>query len=1150
MPRPGPLRRRAAAGACAVLLALPSAAAAQDGWFDLEVPGAVEEVLGRGLPFEGPRLLRGLIDLFQGPEWVTARESAATFRRCLEDLQRLRTHWRAVERAAGEVSLRAAERAGGRPVLEGFLDLLGLRLAHDGRRLRVVPRPAEVRLRAAAAARADNAADGDADRAAPDAAAAPGCAAGAGGSWRSDNVERRLNAGDAIAWDLPHFVVALPLTPRAWLEVLYPRGSWDDATAGAEAVELAAGMLARLVTDPDPARLYAGLAALDPPTLAWLARTPRLLSRLYAEHLAAFADFARAFRVRDGRVETPGGAESVRFWEDLVGASVDEPERFAERLFDEPQWAYAYDLIARLPARQRFVFGNWRSDARARRDGLRSLRRVLRGLPAPASWFVDPDQSPDDDAALRYTRRSTVLGRLAARALALRGAGASAASASPAPVLFGWDPPYPFDPADALRAVAVDDSGAPVAPASLDFWTQVFSGDGVPEEGDVRVDRIDPRPRIDAAYLIAAGVTGPPGAGRARLHAVAFAQRVFSGHAAAETASVFIAVRAFARYPMLMLSVERMGVADPGVYAALAHAALRVERLGDGLERRRALSLFQGALALVERARLAGTLSADTAGRALRGLAEAAHPAPGGGFGGALAAWLSGRLLPDLGVPVEPALGATAMDDGLLAALAGAGPGAAPGPLLEWEGLRYRFDPGAAALERLRRTRAQLGGNRLDTVLAVAGIARHLETAGDPEQGAGDVGVLAAAAETLERSTEIVRSPYLGLPGVTVRVSSYANEVGGIVRDLREAVERRRPDRLRRPARELRNVVDVLLADTLRTLAYAVPLASAYGTDLLGNDVAARHDFGAHIQEEELRGRAAWLPPWGGSEAPYPFGAAAVVPITEDDAFGTGWRVYGSLLSLDLAFGRMSLALASVAPPGSERNPGTTLTTDDRRFLSLAVTLFDPEAAAGDGPARIADALRRGRERVLRLTDDASELARGAGVAAVADAVGLAGARRNELRWALRHRPEAVDRVFTRGELFWLGAGPVDRPPAGWGAPGLPLDGCLCVRIPSPHGVDLARAGPERLASTYVDLQLALAEAVDELGLPARIVRHLLPFAMGDLLNEAAAASTGDVAEALVRYVHDLPRARIEDYVAMQVGRGLPLRAPEEPAWR
>ncbi len=76
---------------------------------------------------------------------------------------------------------------------------------------------------------------------------------------------------------------------------------------------------------------------------------------------------------------------------------------------------------------------------------------------------------------------------------------------------------------------------------------------------------------------------------------------------------------------------------------------------------------------------------------------------------------------------------------------------------------------------------------------------------------------------------------------------------------------------------------------------------------------------------------------------------------------------------------------------------------------------------------------------------------------------------------------------------------------------------------------------------------MALAEAVDDLGLPAAIAADLLPFAVGELVSGARPASAGDVAEALSRYVRRLPRTRIEDYVAMQVGPGLPLRAPEPP---
>ena len=265
---------------------------------------------------------------------------------------------------------------------------------------------------------------------------------------------------------------------------------------------------------------------------------------------------------------------------------------------------------------------------------------------------------------------------------------------------------------------------------------------------------------------------------------------------------------------------------------------------------------------------------------------------------------------------------------------------------IEWEGLRYSFDRGAAAFERLRRVRTRLGSNRLDTVLVLAQLAEELA------EGAGDGPALARAIETLEASTAVVRNPYVGLPGVNARVGSYASEIESIVRELREAAERRRPDRIERPARDLRYVVDVLLADLLRTLAYVVHLANAYETDLLGSDVAARHDFGVHLKDEPLRARAAWLPPWGGPAPPHPFHVAAA-PTLSDDEFGAGWRVYGSLLSLDLAFAQM--ALVSVrAPSDGQAGLGAALTPEDRHFLALAVPLFNPEAAAeaGTGPHR------------------------------------------------------------------------------------------------------------------------------------------------------------------------------------------------------
>ena len=89
--------------------------------------------------------------------------------------------------------------------MEAFLDLFDLRLAGGGSDQRVAPNRAEPRSRQA---------EETEDQGLP-------AVCGAGGGSGSAEIERRLNAGETIAWDLPRFEVTLPLSPRVWLQVLY-----------------------------------------------------------------------------------------------------------------------------------------------------------------------------------------------------------------------------------------------------------------------------------------------------------------------------------------------------------------------------------------------------------------------------------------------------------------------------------------------------------------------------------------------------------------------------------------------------------------------------------------------------------------------------------------------------------------------------------------------------------------------------------------------------------------------------------------------------------------------------------------------------------------------------------------------------------------
>ena len=371
------MRQTLAAAACAGLILSPTAAPAQSAWFDLTVPGSLEEMLGTAdRSLAGPRLMRSLIGAFHDPTGTifNPAQAAGAFRACLGDVQRLQDGWRAVARTAGAVSLpAAASAAGGRRALEQFLDVFDLRLAGGGASPRVTPNPTEARRRAEATTGQDEPA-----------------VCGAGGGWTAVEIERRLNAGETIAWDVPHFEVSLPLSPQMWLQVVYGNASGPAAT------ERAADLVGRLVTDPRAARFYTGLAALDDPTLAWLATNPRVLSRLAAEHLTAFAQYGGGLRVRDGAVRVTGGATADAFLEAMVGAPVNEPERFVDRLFSSERVAAAFDLMSRLPEpSRRFVTGAGQPDSRDWRRGLSLLGRVIETLPLPDPRFAERRNARD-----------------------------------------------------------------------------------------------------------------------------------------------------------------------------------------------------------------------------------------------------------------------------------------------------------------------------------------------------------------------------------------------------------------------------------------------------------------------------------------------------------------------------------------------------------------------------------------------------------------------------------------------------------------------------------------------------------------------------------------------------------------------------------
>jgi hypothetical protein len=460
--------------------------------------------------------------------------------------------------------------------------------------------------------------------------------------------------------------VPIPLTPEAWRRILGD----GDATAG--------DLVTAVATHPPAARLFRGLATLDPATLAALAGEADTLRRILRGHADAFSIFAPSFRIEDGRVAVPGGHAQSTLWQEVIGAPVMRPAEFLLRLAsaDAGRLFFFYDSIERLDeAHRRFALSAGERDPERRVERVRALK-VLFSAADP--WWDD--------------------GR----------------------------PPFRRPPADAARVLdtaRVTPEGGLAAPNREVLWEAAFA-DQVDAPAAWRA-RLAQSAAADAAWLVERIANVEYNLGRSRLGLFAFAQRVFGdGADAADAGDLLAALRGYGRYRALALTLERMGVRDVALHAA---AARHAQRLEEGREHARvALAQFQGALALVERAVHASTLDADEGAGRVRSLL--AVPLEDGRYGDGVARWIEADLLPVFRERLRLAPTAAA-ETVALHALAGYASGRAP-LRRQWEGLPYDVDPAAAEYRRLVRTRERQGGPKLDDALAAPAAEREARLAG------------------------------------------------------------------------------------------------------------------------------------------------------------------------------------------------------------------------------------------------------------------------------------------------------------------------------------------------------------------------------------------------------------------------------------
>jgi hypothetical protein len=851
----------------------------------------------------------------------------------------------------------------------------------------------------------------------------------------------RLTKGEAVRVEVPAETVPIPLPVKVWSESVFQRPI------------TVAGLFSAVIADRRAALLCHGLAALDDETLQFLADRPALVTRLYEHEAGAFAAFAGSLRIRHDAIVVPGGSAAAPLWEAVVDEKVGRPDRFIRELFSRRSGrvAYVYDALTQLDAPTRaFALGLWMKDSGLRMDRFKSLLDVVEAYP---SWDVP---------ARPFSRLEN-------------------------------------DPVMMLMRVAVDAGGKPVGPSWRVFWSRAFDGMDLPDDAANQLRHLQDDGGIDAPWLAQAIFAADARFRRERLDQFAFGQRVFAGADDKTLPDVLVAVRAFMRYPMLMLTLERMGIRTPAVYAGAARQAERLSAL-DANHGFVALSQFQGAIAVV--AQLVRTHVVDAA-RAEVFLASLSAVAlhDDGRYAGGIARWVRDALVPAV------AIGSDDIDAALTNSLAGLQRGTeAPATRVSWEDRTYRLDLVAPEARRLSRVLQKLRAEPVSRALAVEAVAEQLTSqtialAEIQSATATLKKILAAFAPAQkQKATTGAELP----PGIEAP-RSRRDIVTKATQELSKISKPKDAKKAARVAEPLFELVDDVLAEALRSVAYAICLGEPDGMALAAGNVSSRHDFGFERQSADTRVRAAWIAP------------------TQEVQPGVPWRVTGSLLGLDL--GLSTLALRRISSDSLPHAP--VLRKLDRDTLTKTVALLNAFELRDADRDAIADAIAQGRQRVRTVTPA------GAGFDALADDIAMDGWRRRAVRWALANDPEHVLSFFSLTDLLYLGNPSPSKDLNSWGTAADDYDGCLCTRL-SPPGrwtVMTGRLRSGTLSTQIADLNLHIALMLKALKLPAALAKGVLAAATQDYVDAVNPLYADDWLT-LVRQAQTVSPERIADYVA------------------
>jgi hypothetical protein len=857
-----------------------------------------------------------------------------------------------------------------------------------------------------------------------------------------DTLQAKLNRGESVQIQVPAESVPIPLTPKLWSSVVFQR-------------EVAPrDLVAAILSDRNAALLCRGLASLDDQTVEFLEAHPAMLTRLYEHDAPVFGVFGDGLRIRNNTVVPPGGLPAVPLWEAVLGEKVSRPERFVRELFSSSQgrMAYLYSTLEHLDrTRRNFALGLSIKDPGIRVERFKALADVAGN--AYGEWQI---------RVLPFTRPAQDLAMLLAR-------------------------------------VRAGNDGMLIEPRATVFWSRAFESRDLPDDAARRLRNLHEDGDVDAAWLAGQVVAGDVNERLLRFEQFTFGQRVFGEAGERVLPDALVGVRAYAKYPMLMLALERAGARTPATYAAAARHAERLASL-DPDHAFVALSQFQGAIVLLTRLVQVGALEPARADSLVTALA-ATSPNEDGWYQRAIAKWLRGPFADALALPPD------GFDDRLERALSGAVRDAPP-RLITWEGHRYRVDFAAAERRRLLRVREKTSRISLDDVLA-------LDSTTDAVAKAASIADLQGAIARLKAFPTPSTPPQkqMTLPAGVNPPRPARDVIGRATNDLSKISKPKDVKKAASVAEPLGRLVDSLLADAMRSLVYALDLGDPDTTMIAGIDPSARHDFGFALQtSKEARTLKAWAEP------------KRVI------AAGTPWHVQGSLLNLDVALAPM--ALRQVTRPAAGKPPA--LTDNERDTYASTAALMNAFALHDEERDLIADAIDQGRRRLQALFGQWSPEA----VDVLREEAGVDGWRRQAVQWSIGHQGDPLS-FFSLAELLQLGRVPAQASLNGWGTVARHVDSCICTRLDQPIQAFQMAGRPQLglVATQMPDLNLRVAVLLHELALPAGLARDVLLAATQDFIDETSPTDPDDWLT-LVRSAQALKRERLEDYVAALAASG------------